>query len=217
MQVANSYVGGDGLKTQYDWLVLFIFMVGTYVFTVGCTLLYVDANNAEYPGATAVWKASGRLGKKPRCQSSHCNPLRLLSIPLYACIYFSAHANCLICKSSSSVLAASPLLMPCLRPYRYNIIGFHPRSYAWWGGLSYMIGAVQYNVASTTGLADNFPHVYATMSAETYKWASTVMYTWGGGFFLIAGLCYVLLDMGLPGLWLGMLRLYTPTLSKKRS
>lgn len=66
MQVANSYVGGDGLKTQYDWVVLFIFMVGTYVFTVGCTLLYVDANNAEYPGAMAAWTANGRLGKKPR-------------------------------------------------------------------------------------------------------------------------------------------------------
>lgn len=95
MQVANSYVGGDGLKTQYDWLVLFIFMVGTYVFTVGCTLLYVgctlllrgcspggagavcsevhvcgcryvDANNAGYPGAMAAWTANGRLGKKPR-------------------------------------------------------------------------------------------------------------------------------------------------------
>ena len=66
LQVANSHNGGDGLKTQYDWLVLFIFMVGTYVFTVGCTLLYVDANNAEYPGAMAGWKANGRQGKKPR-------------------------------------------------------------------------------------------------------------------------------------------------------
>ena len=88
--------------------------------------------------------------------------------------------------------------------YRYHIIGFHPKSYAWWGGLSYMIGAVQYNIASTTGLADNFPRVYATWTTETYKWASTVMYTWGGGFFLISGVCYVLLDMGLSGLWLGI-------------
>lgn len=70
-----------------------------------------------------------------------------------------------------------------------------------------MIGAVQYNVASTTGLADNFPRVFAAWSPKTYKWASTVMYTWGGGFFLIAGVCYVLLDMGLPGLWLGVFRL----------
>ena len=67
-----------------------------------------------------------------------------------------------------------------------------------------MIGAVQYNIASTTGLADNFPRVYATWTTETYKWASIVMYTWGGGFFLISGVCYVLLDMGLSGLWLGM-------------
>lgn len=94
---------------------------------------------------------------------------------------------------------------PCTS--RYHIIGFHPRSYAWWGGLSYMIGAVQYNVASTTGLAYNFPRVAASWSTDTYKWASIVMYTWGGGFFLIAGVCYVLLDMGLPGLWLGMLPL----------
>ena len=71
-----------------------------------------------------------------------------------------------------------------------------------------MIGAVQYNVASTTGLADNFPRVFAAWPPKTYKWASTVMYTWGGGFFLIAGVCYVLLDMGLPGLWLGMLFLH---------
>ena len=76
-----------------------------------------------------------------------------------------------------------------------------------------MVGAVQYNVASTTGLADNFPRVFAAWPATTYKWASTVMYTWGGGFFLIAGVCYVLLDMGLPGLWLGMfcLSLQLPT------
>ena len=67
-----------------------------------------------------------------------------------------------------------------------------------------MIGAVQYNIASTTGLADNFPRVFAAWPPKTYKWASTVMYTWGGGFFLVAGVCYVLLDMGLPGLWLGM-------------
>ena len=67
-----------------------------------------------------------------------------------------------------------------------------------------MIGAVQYNIAATTGLADNFPRVYADWSANTYKWASTVMYTWGGGFFLIAGLCYVLLDLGVQGIWLGM-------------
>ena len=66
-----------------------------------------------------------------------------------------------------------------------------------------MIGAVQYNIAATTGLADNFPRVYADWSANTYKWASIVMYTWGGGFFLIAGLCYVLLDLGIQGIWLG--------------
>lgn len=66
-----------------------------------------------------------------------------------------------------------------------------------------MIGAVQYNIAATTGLADNFPAVYNDWTANTYKWASTVMYTWGGGFFLISGLCYVLLDMGLPGIYLG--------------
>ncbi len=71
MQVYASYVGGDGLKSQYDWLVLFIFMIGTYVFTVGCTLLYVDANNAEYPGQMAAWKANGRQGKRPR--SVHCS------------------------------------------------------------------------------------------------------------------------------------------------
>jgi len=29
------------------------------------------------------------------------------------------------------------------------------------------------------------------------------MYTWGGPFFMISGCCYVLLDMGIPGLWLG--------------
>ena len=61
-----SYTAGDGLKTQYDWLVLFIFMVGTYVFTVGCSLLYVDANNAEYPQQVSTWNANGRQGKRPR-------------------------------------------------------------------------------------------------------------------------------------------------------
>ena len=66
MQVAASFVAGDGLKTQYDWLVLFIFMLGTYFFTVGCTLLYVDANNADYPAQMAAWNASGRQGKRPR-------------------------------------------------------------------------------------------------------------------------------------------------------
>ncbi len=29
------------------------------------------------------------------------------------------------------------------------------------------------------------------------------MYTWGGPFFMISGCCYVLLDMGIPGIWLG--------------
>lgn len=76
-----------------------------------------------------------------------------------------------------------------------------------------MIGAVQYNIASTTGLADNFPRVFAAWPPKTYTWASTVMYTWGGGFFLIAGVCYVLLDMGLPGLWLGMFCLSSSTVS----
>ena len=66
VQVYASYVAGDGLETQYDWLVLFIFMVGTYVFTMGCALLYVDANNAQYPGQMAAWTANGRQGKKPR-------------------------------------------------------------------------------------------------------------------------------------------------------
>ena len=106
-----------------------------------------------------------------------------------------------------------PTILGRLWTCRYHIIGFHPRSYAWWGGLSYMIGAVQYNVASTTGLAYNFPRVAASWSTETYKWASIVMYTWGGGFFLIAGVCYVLLDMGLPGLWLGTRCLLQTTFS----
>ena len=65
-QVANSFVGGDGLRTQYDWLVLFIFMLGTYFFTVGCTLLFVDANNAHYPAQMAAWSANRRQGKRPR-------------------------------------------------------------------------------------------------------------------------------------------------------
>ena len=65
-QVANSFVGGDGLRTQYDWLVLFIFMLGTYFFTVGCTLLFVDANNANYPAQMAAWNANRRQGKRPR-------------------------------------------------------------------------------------------------------------------------------------------------------
>ena len=75
MQVYASFVGGDGLKSQYDWLVLFIFMIGTYVFTMGCTLLYVDANNTEYPGKMTAWKASGRQGKRPR---SACQTLTLM-------------------------------------------------------------------------------------------------------------------------------------------
>ena len=65
-QVYASYSPGDGLKTQYDWLVLFIFMVGTYVFTMGCSLLYVDANNAHYPQQMAAYNAGGRKGKRPR-------------------------------------------------------------------------------------------------------------------------------------------------------
>ena len=65
-QVYASYVAGDGLKSQYDWLVLFIFMVGTYVFTMGCSLLYVDANNAKYPQQMSAWNAGGRKGKRPR-------------------------------------------------------------------------------------------------------------------------------------------------------
>lgn len=107
---------------------------------------------------------------------------------------------------ASPVIISTPhfsVLLPC----RYHILGFHPRNPAWWGGLSYTIGAVQYNIAATTGLAANFPRVYASWSATTYKWASTVMYTWGGGFFLISGLCYVVLDMGISGIWLGGLNL----------
>ncbi len=65
-QVANSFVGGDGLRSQYDWLVLFIFMLGTYFFTVGCSLLFVDANNATYPAQMAAWNANRRQGKRPR-------------------------------------------------------------------------------------------------------------------------------------------------------
>ena len=66
LQVVASYDAGDGLKTQYDWLVLFIFMVGTYVFTVGCSLLYVDANNADYPQLVSTWNANGKHGRRPR-------------------------------------------------------------------------------------------------------------------------------------------------------
>ena len=87
---------------------------------------------------------------------------------------------------------------------RYKWIGFHPDSWYWWGGVLYILGNLQYNIASTCSFAHNFPSQYEKWSADTVKWLVTVMYTSGGACYLLAGLFYVLTDTG-PKFWKGKL------------
>ncbi|KAL3141403.1 hypothetical protein ABBQ32_004975 [Trebouxia sp. C0010 RCD-2024] len=89
-------------------------------------------------------------------------------------------------------------------PPRYKWIGFHPDSCYWWGGVLYILGNIQYNIASTCAFAHNFPQQYESWSANTVKWLVTVMYTSGGACYLLAGLFYVLTDTG-PKFWKGVL------------
>ncbi|KAL3156689.1 hypothetical protein ABBQ38_000965 [Trebouxia sp. C0009 RCD-2024] len=140
--VANSYTGPDGLKTQYDWLVLFIFMVGTYVFTVGCSLLYVDANNAAYPHAMATWKATGRLGKRPRhpaaVSTAGCHSPdvvdKLVELLGWRPLLCGVSACLPSRASTASVLHRSS--RGCFLNYYPNAIPFHP-TYQIENGINY--------------------------------------------------------------------------------
>jgi hypothetical protein len=65
-QIYNTAVPKTGLTNAYAWLVLFTFFVGTYFFTMGCALLYVESCNADYPDKMAAWQARGCKGPKPK-------------------------------------------------------------------------------------------------------------------------------------------------------
>ena len=57
-------------------------------------------------------------------------------------------------------------------------MGFHPLSFSWWGGLSYAVGAVLYNVGATANLVYQFPSV--TLTDTQLKYLSPFPYTFGG-------------------------------------
>ena len=79
--------------------------------------------------------------------SSSCRQLPPASLGLLS---FQATRRCCSTLKSASLraTAGSHLLrlqmsrMPC----RYTPIGLHPTSIRWWGGLTYAVGAVMYNV-----------------------------------------------------------------------
>ena len=80
---------------------------------------------------------------------------------------------------------------------RFLWFGFHNSSWAWWGAVIFCLGSLQYNIASTSTFAHNFPQQYASWSARKVKWLCTVMYTSGGAAYFVAGACYVVQDTGL--------------------
>lgn len=90
----------------------------------------------------------------------------------------------------------------CCLPCRYKWMGFCPTSWVWWGGLLYVLGNLQYNIASTCSFAHNFPQQHQSWSADAVKWLVTVNYTSGGGFYLLAAVFFVLTDTG-SKIWTG--------------
>lgn len=75
--------------------------------------------------------------------------------------------------------------------HKFRLVGFRPNSYVWWGGVVYVLGSLQYNIASTCAFVHNFPRYYGTWSPNAVKWLTTVMYTSGGGCYFLAELMYV--------------------------
>ena len=65
-QVHASITPGSGLRTRYDWLVLFLSMLGSKWFAVACFALFFSANNPCYLSQVEAWKRQGQLGPKPR-------------------------------------------------------------------------------------------------------------------------------------------------------
>lgn len=86
---------------------------------------------------------------------------------------------------------------------RFFWLGLHPGSWAWWGSVIFCLGSIQYNIASTSTFAHNFPPQHAAWSARKVKWLCTVMYTSGGAAYFLAGACYVVKDTG-PWIWRGV-------------
>ena len=65
LQVHNSLVPSTGLHDSEAVLVLLLFCVGTYLFTLSCVLLYVVENNHGYTEAVHSWKLEGRTRRRP--------------------------------------------------------------------------------------------------------------------------------------------------------
>ncbi len=65
-QVSAKFNAGDGLQTNYDWLVVFRSSMGSNFFGVGCAATFVLGNNPDYAQQLAAREAHGQQGKKPR-------------------------------------------------------------------------------------------------------------------------------------------------------
>lgn len=163
-------------------------MMGSKLFGLGCAASFVLGNNPNYAQQLAVWDAQGMPENPPR----------------FAVFYVGAAYGCVKLSFVFIMCAkdAQPDLVSIYKCFfmdgfcRYKLIGCRPNSWYWWGGVLYLCGNVQYNIASTCSFAHNFPQQYATWSADAVKWLVTVMYTSGGGFYLLAGLFYILTDTG---------------------
>jgi hypothetical protein len=71
--IVDVYTGG---WQTYAWTVTFTFFVGSYLFTLGCFLLSVEAINRDYPVELAQWKA-GQRPHKPRFRFLWMDPSNL--------------------------------------------------------------------------------------------------------------------------------------------
>lgn len=71
--IVDSYTGGF---QTYAWTVTFTFFVGSYLFTMGCFLLSVEAMNRDFPVELAQWKA-GQRPVKPRFRCLWLDPKNL--------------------------------------------------------------------------------------------------------------------------------------------
>jgi hypothetical protein len=55
-----------GLTSAYTWLVYVTFCLGSYLFTIGCFLITVAAQNEGFPERYLTWKVHPDLRTKPR-------------------------------------------------------------------------------------------------------------------------------------------------------